>query len=334
MNVEKYIIKKAKGKGYTIVFPEAGFSDRIIAAAKIVAKKKIAKVILIGDESSLVMRFKNLKRFSIVNPKSSELTEIFAHKLFEYRKGKGLSFEQAQELVLDPTYFATMMVKEGYADGMVGGAEVSTAQNLKPALQIIKAKDGLASSCFIITGKHKKIKLPLFLTDAGLNEDPSSEQLAVIARQTAQTAKQIIGEDLKVAFLSYSTKQSAKSALTEKVKVAYQNFANQNPDILCDGELQLDSAICENVCKKKCPESPLCGNANVLVVPDLNSGNILYKSIQYFGNLTAIGPIVQGLNNPVNDLSRGCSIKDIVLLTAVTVLQCENMKKNKNKENV
>lgn len=329
MNVEKYILHKAKNKNFTIIFPEAGFSDRIIKATKIISKKKIAKIILVGDESSLVMRFKNLKKFNIVNPKSSELSSQFAQKLYEYRKDKGMTLEQAQELVLDPFYFSAMMVKEGYADGMVGGAEVSTSKNLKPALQIIKAKEGLASSCFVIAGKHKNIKLPIFLTDAGLNENPTSQQLAIIAKQTVDTAKSMLGSDIKVAFLSYSTKGSAESEMTQKVKDAYQTFANTNPEILCDGELQLDSALIERVAKLKCPQSPVAGKANVLVVPDLNAGNILYKCMQYFGGLTAIGPIVQGLNKPVNDLSRGCSIKDIVLLTAVTVLQCENNKNNK-----
>jgi phosphate acetyltransferase len=181
----------------------------------------------------------------------------------------------------------------------------------------------------VIAGKHKKIKLPIFLTDAGLNENPTSQQLAIIAKQTVDTVRSILGCDVKVAFLSYSTKGSAENELTQKVKDAYQTFANANPEILCDGELQLDSALIERVAKLKCPQSPVAGKANVLIVPDLNVGNTLYKCMQYFGGLTAIGPIVQGLNKPVNDLSRGCSIKDIVLLTAVTVLQCEKNKNNK-----
>lgn len=333
MNVEKYILKNARKKGYTIIFPEAGFSDRTIKATKIIVKNKIANVILVGDESSLVMRFKNLKKFSIVNPKSSELTDQLAQKLYECRRDKGLTMQQAKELILDPYYFSAMMVNEGYADGMVGGAEVSTAQNLRPALQIIKAKDGLASSCFIIFGKHKKIKLPIVLADAGLNESPTSQQLTQIAMQTVKTAEDILGIRGRVAFLSYSTKGSANSDMTQKVVTAYQDFVNQNPDIICDGELQLDSALIERVAKIKCPQSPVCGSANILIAPDLNTGNILYKAIQYFGNLKAIGPIVQGLNCPVNDLSRGCSVKDIVLLTAITVLQCEKNKKLKEIKN-
>ena len=323
MNIEKYLIKQAKKKNRTIVFPEAAFSDRIIEAAKIITKKKIAKVVLIADESALVMRFKKLKGITIVSPKSSEATPQLAEKLYEYRKHKGMTLEQAKELILDPFYFATMMVKEGLADGMLGGAEVSTAQNLKPALEIIKAKQDIASSFFVFTGKHKSIQLPLFLSDAGLIENPDSETLAKIASQTVSSVYNLFDIEAKVAFLSYSTKGSAKSQLTEKVKSAFNIFANKNPKIICDGELQLDSAIIKSVSQKKCPESILNGEANTLIVPDLNVGNNLYKAMQYFGELKAIGPVVQGLNKPVNDLSRGCKISDIVLLCAVTVLQCE-----------
>ena len=323
MNIEKYIIQCAKRKNRTIVFPEAAFSDRIVEAAKIITKNKIAKVILIADESALSMRFKKLKDVLIVNPKSSSMTQELALKLYEYRKLKGITQEQANQLILDPFYFATMMVKEGLADGMVGGAEVSTARNLKPALEIIKAKNKIASSFFIFTGKHKNIQLPLFLSDAGLMENPSSEQLAEIASQTVNSINTLFQIEPKVAFLSYSTKGSAKSELTERVKQAFNIFANSNPTTTCDGELQLDSALIPYVAKKKCPCSLVAGKANTLIVPDLNVGNILYKSMQYFGGLNAIGPIVQGLNKPVNDLSRGCKIEDIVLLCAVTVLQCE-----------
>lgn len=323
MNLENYLITNAKKKNRAIVFPEASFSDRIIQASMIISKKKIAKVILIADESALAMRFKNLKDITIVSPKTSSMTEELAIKLYEARKHKGLTIQQAQELILDPFYFATMMVKEGLADCMVGGAEVSTAQNIKPALQLIKAKEGKASSCFIFSGNHKKISLPLFLADCALCVNPTSDELAMIGRQTVQTINKLFDIEPKVAFLSYSSKGSAESEMTEKVKDAFLKFASDNPKVICDGELQLDSALIPSVASRKCPESILCGKANTLIVPDLNVGNTLYKSIQYFGNLKAIGPILQGLNKPVNDLSRGCSVEDIVLLSAVTVLQCE-----------
>lgn len=325
MKLEKYLLRLARNKYKTIVFPEASFSDRIIDASKILVKKKICKVILLADESALLIRFKKLNGITIINPKTSDLKEEFINCLLEKRKHKNLSREQAEILVEDPFYFATLMVESGYADAMVGGAEVSTAQNLRPALEVIKSKDKIASSCFCFVGKHKKIDLPLFLADGGLCPNPTAEDLSIIAKQTTDTLKTLFPKlEPRVAFLSFSTKASAKSKMIDKIIEAKNIFATENPEILNDGELQLDSALIPRVMKKKCPESMVGGRANVLIVPDLNSGNLLCKAIQYFGNLTAIGPIVQGLNKPVNDLSRGCVVKDIILLTAVTILQCQD----------
>jgi phosphate acetyltransferase len=322
MNAKKLLIKQAKTKGKTIVFPEAGFSDRIVKAAKKIAKKQIAKVILIADESQIAIRFNKLKNVTVLNPKTSHLTKDLALKLFELRKEKGLTEEKASELILEPFYFATMLVKEGYADGMVAGAEVATPETLKPALQLIKTKNGLASSSMLFFGKHKTIKLPIILSDPGLNPNPTSQQLVEIAFQTVQTVEAFFPEvSPKVAFLSYSTKGSAGGELVDKMTEATKLFKQAHPHILADGEMQLDSALIPFVANKKCALSPVAGEANVLIVPDLNVGNIVYKSMQYFGKLTAIGPIIQGLNKPVNDLSRGCSVKDIIVLTAVTVLQ-------------
>lgn len=324
MNIEKYLIKNASKRNKTIVYPEADFSDRIIEGAKIVAKKKIAKVILIGDESSLALKYGKLGGMQIVNPKTSELKTELADELYELRKNKGMTKEEALTLAEDPFYFSTLMVKKGYADGMVGGAEVSTAQNLKPALQIIKGKSGLVSSCFLFFGNNKFKSEPFFLSDAGLVESPTSEGLSEIARQTVKTAYDLIKLEPTVAFLSYSTKGSAKSESINTVRKGYELFKENNPVIPADGELQLDSALVPRVCSLKSPDSEVGGNANILIVPDINSGNILYKAIQYFGGLTALGPITQGFNKPVNDLSRGCSVKDIVLISAITVLQCED----------
>lgn len=323
MNIKKSLICRAKKQGKTIVFPEAAFSDRIIKAAKIVTKNKIAKVILIADESALAMRFNNLKDITIISPKSSTMTKQLAQELYLLRQHKGMTLEDAEKLILDPFYFATMLVKQGIADGMVAGAEVPTATTLRPALQIIGAKDGFASSCFMFIGKHKKVALPLFVSDAGLCEDPTPQQLCMIAKQTADTMTSLLDLEPKISFLSYSTKGSASSALVKKVSDGFELFNQKYPKYICDGELQLDSSLVPTVAENKCPQSILKGSANALIVPDLNSGNILYKAIQYFGSLTAIGPIVQGLNKPVNDLSRGCSVEDIVLLTALTVLQCK-----------
>lgn len=322
MSATKKLIKQAKQKNKTIVFPEAGYSDRIISAVNIIAKKQIAKVILIADEGQMAIRFNKLKNVTILNPKTSHLSKTLAKNLFELRKEKGMTEEKANELILNPFYFSVMLLKEGYADGMVAGAEVSTSTTLKPALELIKTKDGLASSSMMFFGKHKTVKLPIILADPGLNPNPTSENLAKIAFQTVETFNMFFPEiEPKVAFLSYSTKGSASGELVDKMEKATQLFKAEHPTIKADGEMQLDAAIIERVGKKKASLSEVAGFANVLIVPDLNVGNIVYKSIQYFGNLLAIGPIIQGLNKPVNDLSRGCSVEDIVLLTALTVLQ-------------
>lgn len=322
MKIKKQLLKLARRKNKTIVFPEAGYSDRIIEASQILAHKKICKVILIADESALLLRFKKLDGVTIINPKTSDLKQNFIDLLLEKRKHKGLTYEQAEILVEEPFYFATLLVESGYADGMVSGAEVPTAQSLRPALEIIKANVEIASSCFCFVGKHKNFDLPIFLADGGLCPNPTANQLALIAKQTVVTLKTLFPElEPKVAFLSYSTKGSANGELIEKIREAQSIFSNENPTILNDGELQLDAALVPRVSKLKCPECNVAGKANILIVPDLNCGNMLYKAIQYFGNLTAIGPIVQGLNKPVNDLSRGCNIDDILLLTAVTILQ-------------
>ena len=320
MNIEKLILNKAKSRVRTIVFPEADFSTRIIEASKIIIKKQIAKVILIGDESALTLKYGELLGAQIINPKTSDLTHEFAETFYKLRKDKGISKDEAEKTMLDPIYFATMLVHKGYADGMVGGAEVSTSQNLKPALQIIKGKNGLVSSCFMFYGKNKFTKgKPFFLSDAGLVENPTSEGLSEIASQTMLSASSLIGLEPKIAFLSYSTKGSAKGESIDIVRRASEIFKMRNKNVIADGELQLDSAVVPSVCIRKAPNSEVKGEANILIVPDINAGNIVYKAIQYYGGLNAIGPITQGFNKPVNDLSRGCS----VMLTAITVLQCE-----------
>ena len=292
MKVEKLLLKKAKEKFKTIVYPEADFSPRIIEATKIIAKKKIAKVILIGDESSLVLKYGKLDNMQILNPKTSDLAEELSSAFYELRKNKGITKEEAREILYDPFYFATMLVHLGYADGMVG--------------------------------KNKFMKnKPFFLADAGLVEDPTSEGLAEIAGQTVNSAKSFIGLEPRLAFLSYSTKGSAKGESIDKVRRAYELFKQNNPNIIADGEVQLDCALVPEVSARKAPNSELKGQANILIVPDINAGNIVYKAIQYFGGLNAIGPITQGFNKPINDLSRGCNVKDIIILTAITAIQCE-----------
>ncbi len=318
----KYLYKKAKELQKTIVFPEAGFSDRTIEAIKIIQKKGIAKPVLIGDESALVLRDKSLIDYQIINPQTFQNKNEIINALYEKRKEKGMSREEAEKLALDPYYFSTLLVDLGFADGMVAGAEASTANTVRPALQVIKAKKkgGVVSSCFIMFGKNKFLKDKcIIIADCGVLMHPNEDELYQIACQSVETYRSLGLTSPKVAFLSFSSKGSANDESLEPIRKAYQKF--KKTGIPCDGELQFDAAMVERVARQKCPDSPLKGDANILIFPDLNSGNICYKAMQYIGGLNAIGPILQGLKKPVNDLSRGCSVEDIVTVTAVTALQ-------------
>ena len=320
----KMLYKKARELKKTIVFPEAGFSDRTLEAIKYIQKKEIARPILIGDESALVLRDKSLIDYQIINPKTFQGKDELIKRLYEKRKDKGMTLEEAERLALDPYYFATLLVDCGMADGMVAGAEASTANTVRPALQVIKAKKkgGVVSSCFLMFGKNKFLKdKALIIADCGVIMHPNEDELYQIACQSVETYKNLGLTDPKVAFLSFSSKGSAKDESVEVVKKAYEKF--KKTGIPCDGELQFDSAMVPSVANHKAPESPIKGDANILIFPDLNSGNICYKTMQYIGGLNAIGPILQGLNKPVNDLSRGCSVEDIVTVTAVTALQAK-----------
>jgi len=324
----KELYKKAKRLQKTIVFPEAGFSNRTLQAVKYIQKKNIAKPILIGDESALILRDKALAEFQIIDPQTFQGKDELAQRLYLKRKDKGLTIEEAQELVLDPYYFATLLVESGYADGMVGGAEASTAKTIKPALQLIKAakKGGVVSSCFLMFGDNKFLNgKSLIIADCGLNMNPTEDELSQIALQSVETYRSIGLSSPKVAFLSFSTHGSAENETTVKMQNAYKKFKKSG--VPCDGELQFDAAMVKNVAKHKCPNSPLKGDANILIFPDLNSGNICYKAMQYLGGLNAVGPILQGLKKPVNDLSRGCSVEDIITVTAITALQANKEEK-------
>lgn len=326
MDFTKSLLKLAQKCNKTIVFPEAAYSDRTIKAVRYLRKHHICDVILIGDESSIIMQHKKLKNFKIINPKTFSRTKELAEALFESRKHKGMTQEEADELILDPYYFSTMLVKFGYADGMIGGAEVSTARNIKPALQLLKAEtDDFVNSYTILCGDN--IEEPLFLADCGLCVNPTDNQLAIIAERVCGEMKRFTELEPKVAFLSYSTNGSAQSDLTSKVKSAYNKFKSSNNNIMCQGEIQLDSALVLDIAKIKLGDNAeYYGKNNVLIFPDLNSANICYKAISYFGKLYAIGPITVGLEKPVNDLSRGCTVWDIIYLTAITVLQCNKEK--------
>lgn len=328
------LVDLAKKKQKTIVFPEVSFSDRTVEAVKYLQKKKIVKVLLVGDASALILRDKIFEHFDIVNPVTFPNREKLVKTLYEKRKEKGLTLEEADELEKDPYYFATLLVECGYADGMVAGAEASTATTVRPALQIIKAKNKKdpVSSFFLMYGKNKFLKNEaVILSDCGVLENPDADTLAVIASQSVKSAEQF-GLTPRVAFLSYSTKGSAKNANVDKVRQAYEKFKKKNKNVVCDGELQFDAAMVPRVAEHKCPDSPLKGDSNVLIFPNIEAGNICYKMMQYVGGLNAVGPILQGLKKPVNDLSRGCSVNDIIMASVITALQCEDKeKKGENK---
>ena len=325
MSIVKSLISKAKSNKKTIIYPEAGFSDRIVKACKIIAKKGIANVVFVGDETSIALRIKDkdLKNITIYNPKTCTFIDDLANIVFEKRKNKGVTIEQARELLLDPIYFAVTLVEAGYADGMVCGAEVPTASTLRPALQIIKSKQGIVSSYFLFAGKNKVTDNAFLMGDCAVIESPDFKQQTAIAELMLDEAESLEITNPRLAFLSYSTMGSAKSEMVEKVQNAYDLFKQRNPNVKAVGEVQFDASIKENIAKTKMPKQEFYGPANIFVVPDINVGNIAYKMVQYFGGLQAIGPITMGFNKPVNDLSRGCSIKDIILVTAITALQCK-----------
>ncbi len=319
------ILNAAKKRQKTIVFPEVSFSQRTFEAVKILQKKKIVKVLLVGDASALILRNKEFEKFDIVSPVTFPEREKLVKTLYEKRKEKGMTLQEAGELEKDPYYFATLLVECGFADGMVSGAEATTATSIRPALQIIKGKSKKepVSSFFLLLGKNKFLNdRPLILSDCGVIENPDADMLCTIASQSVKSAK-MFGIEPKVAFLSYSSKGSAKSEAVDKVRTAYEKFARKEKDVLCDGELQFDAAMAPKVAEHKAPESALKGEANVLIFPDIEAGNIAYKAMQYVGGLHALGPILQGLKKPVNDLSRGCTVDEIVAVAAITALQAQ-----------
>lgn len=323
MNIKKVLINRAKQNKRTIVFPEAGFSDRIVTAGKIIAKKGIANVVFIGDESSLSLRIKDkdLKNITIYNPKTCPFFEELVQRVIEKRKHKGISEDEARNLLLDPMYFGATLTDCGYADGLVAGAEASTAQTLRPALQIIKSKEGLVSSYFLFIGKNKVTNSAFMMGDCAVIENPTFEQETAIAELMLEESKRLNLFKPIFAFLSYSTVGSAESESTKKVQEAYKLFRERNPNISAIGEVQFDASVLEAVAKTKIPNQQFNGPANMFVMPNIEAGNIGYKLVQYFGGLQAIGPITMGFNKPVNDLSRGCTVNDIILVTAITSLQ-------------
>ena len=325
MSLLQSVREKAKKACKTIVLAE-GEEKRVLDAAKVILDEKIAGLVLIGNKDVIAQKAAfDVNQVTIVDPASDNLDE-YADLLYELRKAKGMEKEQAAQLVKNPLYLGVMLVKTGKADGMVAGSVNSTGDTLRPALQIIKIAPGIktVSSCFIMVlpegSKYGENGVMVF-ADCAVNIEPDAEQLASIAIASADTAKKIAGIDPKIAMLSFSTKGSAKHANVDKVVEATKIVNTIAPELQCDGELQLDAAIVESVAQLKAPGSKIAGHANVLIFPDLQSGNIGYKLVQRLAGAQAVGPICQGFNKPVNDLSRGCSSEDIVNVVAMTVLQ-------------
>ena len=332
MSFIEEIKQRAKTQIKTIVLPEAT-DIRILKAAETVKQERYAKTILIGDEEQVRKIAKqntiDIEGIEIIDPLKSERTQEYAQKLFELRKAKGMTEEQAQKLVLDPVYFGMMMVKNEDADGLVSGACHSTSDTLRPALQILKTAPNtkLVSAFFVIVVPNCEYGSngTFIFADSGLNEEPNSDALSEIAISSSKSFEQLVGEKAKVAMLSYSTYGSAHSASTEKVIEATKLVREKAPEILVDGELQLDAAIIPEVAEFKAKGSPLKGEANVLVFPDLGAGNIGYKLAQRLAKAEAYGPLCQGIAKPVNDLSRGCSASDVAGVIAITAVQAQNI---------
>lgn len=334
MSLMNTIRENAQKASRCIVLPE-GTEERTLKAADFILKEKIARIILIGNKAEIdrkVIEFglQFISNARIIDPVENPDKERFATMLFELRKTKGLSYEEAFKLVEDPLYLATLLIKAGEADGEVAGAMNATGNVLRPAFQIVKTLPGISvvSGAFLMIFKNNPY-VPgniLVFADCAVHPDPTAPELAEIAVSTALTAKLIAGIEPRVAMLSFSTKGSANHALCDKVIEATRIAREKAPWLEIDGELQADAAIVESVGMHKAPGSPIAGKANVLVFPNLESGNIAYKLVQRLSGAEAIGPVLQGMAAPINDLSRGCSVSDIVNLVAITATQAAGMK--------
>ena len=329
------IIARAKSNKQRIILPES-LEERTLTAADKSLADDIADIILIGNPKEIYaladkLGLKNIGKATIIDPSTSEKTEEYAQLLFQLRQKKGMTIEKARQQVLDPLYFGCLVIKSGDADGQISGALSTTGDTLRPALQIIKCAPGIScvsGAMLLITEASQYGEEGVrVIGDVAVTPMPDASQLAQIAVCTAQTAKSVAGfADPRVAMLSFSTKGSAKHEVVDKVVEATRLAKELNPDLKIDGELQADAALVPSVGAKKAPGSEIAGKANVLVVPCLEVGNISYKLVQRLGNADAIGPILQGIARPVNDLSRGCSVDDIYKMVAITACQAMDAK--------
>ena len=329
MSIIDEIKLRAKTANKTIVLPE-GEEERTLKAADIILQEGIASLVILGNKATIESKatewgLNNISKATIIDPIENPKKEFYASMLCEIRKSKGMQMEEAMKLVEDPLYLATLLIKNKEVDGEVAGAQNSTGNVLRPAFQIVKTLPGVSvvSGAFIMVFQDKKWGDNGVMVFADCAADPNTDEnkLAQIAVVTAQTARNIAGIDPRVAMLSFSTKGSATHELVDKVVNATRIAKEMDPNIVIDGELQLDAAIIPSEKKKKAPGSPVAGKANVLVFPSLEVGNITYKAVQRFAGADAVGPIMQGMAAPINDLSRGCSVEDIVSLVAITVCQ-------------
>ena len=338
MDILQQMLKRAQENPQRIVLPE-GDEPRTLEAANLLLKDKVAKLILIGDPA-VIRQMAQEKNYEYILSEESELTIMdpltdpkmpeYANLLFELRKAKGMTLEQATEKVKDPLYLGCLMIKNGDADGELAGARGTTADTIRPAFQILKTRPGvhIVSGAFLMFTPATQLGEGGFLVfaDCAVNPCPNAQELAEIAVTTAETAKALGGIEPRVAMLSFSSKGSAKHELVDKVVEATRIAHEMAPDLALDGELQLDAALVESVGAQKAPGSAVAGKANVLVFPDLQAGNIGYKLVERFSGADAVGPILQGIAAPVNDLSRGCKVQDIVQMVIITANQAIGMR--------
>jgi phosphate acetyltransferase len=329
------IKQNAKKHNMRIVLPE-GYEERTIKAADIAIQENLAQIILIGDPAEInshaaKLGLKNISKATIVNPKSHARKDHYIDMMVELRKSKGMTKEEASRLIEDPLYLGVLMIKAGDADGEVSGADHSTGDVLRPAFHYVKTAPGISvvSGAFIMILPDKTFgeNGVIIFADGAVHPNPNEKELAEIAVASAHTARAIAGFEPRIAMLSFSTKGSAKHAMVDMVVNATRIAKEMAPDLQIDGELQADAALVEAIGKSKAPGSAIAGKANVLIFPDLNSGNIAYKLVQRLAHAEAIGPVLQGMAAPINDLSRGCSVSDIVSMIAITSNQAAGLKK-------